>query len=118
MLSRHLSKAFLRQFAGLCKPQDQGAVRVPEICLELVLLWPGGRPQGWVSTGSILAVGVGSLSAVAHRLPFLVLGFCFVHRPAPQTLPSPPGGVAFPGSTRASLASDSERAVVSVGNCG
>lgn len=47
MLPHHASEAYLRQLAGFCKLQDQGAVCLIGECLELAL-WLGGRGQGWV----------------------------------------------------------------------
>lgn len=99
--------------AGLCTCSRTRELRVcAGNCLELALLWPDGRPQGWVSADGILAAGVGSLRAVEHHLPFLILGSYFVHKPGLQTLSSPPR-VAFPESTRASLANSLAKSHIS-----
>lgn len=65
-LTHWLSEAYLRQLAGFCKLQDQGAVCLIGACLELALLRLGGRGQGWVSRLVFLAKDTGCLISTVH----------------------------------------------------
>lgn len=85
----HLSKAFLRQFAGSCKLQDQGAMFVLEACLGWAVLCGMGaakaRCPGMVFYQSVW--GVWSHSALELHLPFfhLLILFHAQNQPHPET---------------------------------
>lgn len=81
-LTHWLSEAYLR----FLQASGPGSCVFDRSCLELALLWLGGRGQGWVSRPVFLAKDTGCLISTVHLYTnclFFISESCFMHRNSP-----------------------------------